>query len=315
MNVFSSPAFLRALDTACFDGHGVIEVVEAAGHPVQTLVTSAGPCVDHLFIDFFEPTLDHPAARSIKSIPRLAHRSVPASDWAGARGEHTQPSPYVAWRTFGDWAAFEAHVGRQRAKLLADTRRQTRRLEKELGPVRVATDHDAAVFDRCVALKSQQYQRTGARDLFSDQRNVELLRRLAADGLATTEALWAGDTLVAAHIGMRHEGRYSWWFPAYEPDYERFSPGRVLLVALLKDSYDRGDTEFDFLLGDEEYKWHFATDVRLVDSVGSPSLSLRLDRMMKQAGQRFPRARNEAKKVRARVRARRANRSRTRSTP
>lgn len=308
MNVFSSPGYLRALDASCFDGRGTIEVVAAAGHAVQTLVTSDGPCVDHLFMDFFEPVLDRPATRAVGSIPRLASRAVPASEWAATRSEHTEPSPFVNWRQFTSWEEFEAHVGKLRAKLLADGRRQTRRIEKELGPVRIETDHDPVAFDRCIALKSAQYQRTGARDLFADQRHVDLLRRLVADGIATTEALWAGDTLVAAHIGMRHDGRYSWWFPAYETDYDRFSPGRVLLVALLKDSYDQGDAEFDFLLGDEEYKWHFATDVRLVDSVGSPSLSLRLHRLMKQAGHRFPRARDEAKKIRTHIRARRAAR-------
>ena len=308
MNVFSSPAYLRALDDTCFDGTGTIEVVAAGEHAVRTLVTGDGPCVEHLFIDFFEPVDERPATRSVRSIPRLATRSVPAAQWTEARGEHTEPSPYVSWSQFADWSGFEAHVGRLRAKLLADGRRQTRRLEKELGPVRIETTHDPFAFERCIALKSEQYRRTGARDLFAAERHVALLRRLVADGLATTEALWAGDTLVAAHIGMRHDGRYSWWFPAYEPEHDRFSPGRVLLVALLKDSFERGDTEFDFLLGDEEYKWHFATDVRLVDSVGSPSLSLRLHRLMKQAGSRFPRARDEAKKVRSHIRARRAAR-------
>jgi CelD/BcsL family acetyltransferase involved in cellulose biosynthesis len=233
---------------------------------------------------------------------------VAATEWASARGEHTEPSPFVDWRRFGEWSGFEAHVGQQRAKLLADGRRQTRRLEKELGPVRLSVENDPGVFDQCLAWKSAQYRRTGARDLFADERHVALLRRLVADGIATTESLWAGETLVAAHIGMLHEGRYSWWFPAYDPEHDRFSPGRLLLVALMQSSFERGDAEFDLLLGDEEYKWHFATDVRLVDSVGSPSLSQRIQRLSKRAAHRFPRAGIEAKKIRGRIRARRTAR-------
>ena len=308
MNVFSSPEYLRALDASCFDGTGVIEVVAAGENSVQTLVTSAGPCVDHLFIDFLEPAPGGRGQRRVSSIPRFSRRAVAASEWASARGEHTEPSPFVDWRRFGSWTEFEAHVGRQRAKLLADGRRQTRRLEQELGPVRLSVDHDPRVFDQCLVWKSAQYRRTGARDLFADERHVALLRRLVADGIATTESLWAGETLVAAHIGMLHEGRYSWWFPAYDPEHDRFSPGRLLLVALLQSSFERGDAEFDLLLGDEEYKWHFATDVRLVDSVGSPSVSQRMQRLSKRAAHRFPRAGIEAKKIRGRIRARRTAR-------
>ena len=308
MNVFSSPQYLRALDATCFEGAGAIEVVAAGEHSVQTLVTRAGPCVRHQFIDFFEPAMGERAQRTVSSIPRFSSRSVAASEWASARGEHTEPSPFVDWRKFGAWSEFEAHVGRQRAKLLADGRRQTRRLEKELGPVRLDVDHDPAVFDQCIAWKSAQYLRTGAWDLFADERHVAMLRRLVADGIATTESLWAGETMVAAHIGMLHEGRYSWWFPAYDPEHDRFSPGRLLLVALLQSSFERGDDEFDLLLGDEEYKWHFATDVRLVDSVGSPSLSQRVQRLSKRAAHRFPRAGIEAKKIRGRIRARRTAR-------
>ena len=304
VNVFSSPRYLRALDASCFDGAGVIEVVAADEHTIQTLVTKAGPCVDHLFIDFFEPAPKERGRHTVSSIPRFSSRSVAASEWASARGDHTEPSPFVDWRRFGEWSAFEAHVGQQRAKLIADGRRQTRRLEKELGAVRLSVDHDTAVFDQCIAWKSAQYQRSGARDLFADARHIALLRRLVDDDVATTESLWAGETLVAAHIGMRHDGRYSWWFPAYAPEHDRFSPGRLLLMALLRSSFERGDDEFDLLLGEEDYKWHVATDVRLVDSVGSVSLSQRVQRLRHQAAHRFPRAGAAAKRIRRRFRAR-----------
>ena len=76
--------------------------------------------------------------------------------------------------------------------------------------------------------------------------------------------------------------------PPTTPSTTASRPGRLLLVALLQSSFERGDAEFDLLLGDEEYKWHFATDVRLVDSVGSPSVSQRMQRLSKRAAHRFP---------------------------
>jgi CelD/BcsL family acetyltransferase involved in cellulose biosynthesis len=49
-----------------------------------------------------------------------------------------------------------------------------------------------------------------------------------------------------------------------------------MLLELMRESYSRHHAEFDFLIGDEGYKWHFATHNRAVGPMGNPPWSLRL---------------------------------------
>ncbi|HEX4964108.1 MAG TPA: GNAT family N-acetyltransferase [Thermoanaerobaculia bacterium] len=119
------------------------------------------------------------------------------------------------------------------SQLIKDTGRRRRRLEREIGPLRfepVVTD--AAVLRQLMRWKSAQYLRTDKPDRFAVPWIVELLERL--HGLRTESfagilsALWAGDALVAAHLGMRWRHVWHWWFPTYDRKYARYSPGVVL---------------------------------------------------------------------------------------
>jgi CelD/BcsL family acetyltransferase involved in cellulose biosynthesis len=79
------------------------------------------------------------------------------------------------------------------------------------------------------------------------------------------------------------EGRFYYWIPAYDPEFNVLSPGRLMLHFMLRECYDRGGREFDFLVGDEDYKWHYATHVRRVSPLGRPPLVLQVRRGAKRA--------------------------------
>ena len=49
---------------------------------------------------------------------------------------------------------------------------------------------------------------------------------------------------------------------AYEPDVAEASPGIVLVSSLVADAIDRGHTRFDFLKGDEIYKFRMGAHER-----------------------------------------------------
>src|SRR5207247_3960145 len=42
---------------------------------------------------------------------------------------------------------------------------------------------------------------------------------------------------------------------------------------ILRESHVRGYAEFDFLIGGELYKWHYATQTRVIGPLGTPPLS------------------------------------------
>jgi CelD/BcsL family acetyltransferase involved in cellulose biosynthesis len=168
-----------------------------------------------------------------------------------------QPSPFVD--ISGGMDGYLARASRSGKDNLAQARRHTRRAERDLGPVRfVANSDDPAVLDAVVALKRQQYRATGARDYFADNGHVRLLEKLrnedSADFAGVLSAVYAGPHLLAAHFGLRSGPVLHWWFPVYDPEFSRLSPGWLLLKALIEAGPDLGFERIDLGRGEDEYK-------------------------------------------------------------
>jgi CelD/BcsL family acetyltransferase involved in cellulose biosynthesis len=71
----------------------------------------------------------------------------------------------------------------------------------------------------------------------------------------------------AAWYGWRLGGRYSYYNSGLDPSYSSLRLGWVLLAAVIESAFDEGASEFDFLLGNESYKYRFADDERTVSDV------------------------------------------------
>ena len=280
MSVFSTTAYLETLAELGFPGRAAaVEVCRVEGVALRLLVLDGHEVVTTApYYDFPLP-LETPwtgPARPLRYVPRtvLQTTTVEARP-APSPGRH--PSPYVDWSAFAGHAAFEAMVTGRIGNLLPDSRRRLRKLERDLGPLRFEFDDPRPeAFDACVRWKSAQYRETGVEDLFARPENVELFRRLRRRGVVVLSSLSAGETLVATHLGGLADGRHSWWVPSYDPALAKYSPGRLMLHEILRESHARGHREFDFLIGDEAYKFHYATHSRLIGPLGTPPLGERV---------------------------------------
>jgi CelD/BcsL family acetyltransferase involved in cellulose biosynthesis len=67
---------------------------------------------------------------------------------------------------------------------------------------------------------------------------------------------------VAYHLGFESGGKFTWYKPAFDVAYWDYSPGEVLIKALLEYVASRELEEFDFTTGDEAFKGRFANRVR-----------------------------------------------------
>jgi CelD/BcsL family acetyltransferase involved in cellulose biosynthesis/ubiquinone/menaquinone biosynthesis C-methylase UbiE len=138
-----------------------------------------------------------------------------------------------------------------------------RRLERKLGPLRFEPDcHDTVLLDTLLRWKSAQYQRTGVPDRFADGgRPGHILRLIHAESGAgfagMLSALWAGETLLALHFGMRSDRVLHYWFPAYDPTFAWTSPGTLLLVRLAAEAAKMGLRTLDLGKGRAPYKERF----------------------------------------------------------
>jgi CelD/BcsL family acetyltransferase involved in cellulose biosynthesis len=99
----------------------------------------------------------------------------------------------------------------------------------------------------------------------------------------------------AAWYGWRLGDRYSFFNGGFDPRWSRQSPGFVLMAKVIESAFQEGAREFDFLLGDEGYKYRYADsskqvhDVTLARAVPHPAAAAaRADYTARNLGRRIP---------------------------
>lgn len=290
MNFFSSQEFLSVIADVFYPGREYeIGLAEAGGRRFRTLILKRpNEVVGQVpFLDFFEEIADFESApaKRAKGLVPVSTRFVSADTWRDeALSEHFTPAPQVRWDQFESFDAFRAYVKTRSPFPFSVSKRKLRKLGREMGDVAFRFhDPNPEVLEQCMRWKSAQYQRTGLWDLFASQKNAKLFRELNRRGLLTTTTLSAGGSLVGVHVGVVHEARFYSWLPAYEPQLHQYSPGTLLFDYMLEESFKRQHRVFDFLIGDESYKWNYATDAHVIAPCGVPRLAQRIYQPVRDA--------------------------------
>ena len=167
------------------------------------------------------------------------------------------PSPYMDLSR-----GFEAFCEERRAAGgtdLPQARRKRKKAEIQLGPLRFVTHTtDSDVFAALARWKGEQYVRTGLANLFETPWIVALLESIrgaqGAQFSGMLSALYFGDRLAAAHLGMRSGKVLHAWFPAYDPELSRYSPGTILFCEMAKAAAELGIHRIDLGKGPEAFK-------------------------------------------------------------
>lgn len=180
------------------------------------------------------------------------------------------------------------------AKKFKNWRRLEHKLEREVGPLRVAApDRTGAAFDQLIAWKRAQLFRTGLHDFLGPEWSRRLMRRLFQTdgefaGLMIT--LWAGDRLVAGHVGVREGETYHPWLAACDPTLADYSPGQAFLWRAIAAMPELGLRRYDLGVGHDHYKRPYASAQHQVIEglavAGSPlgRLSAGMDHVVLAAG-------------------------------
>jgi CelD/BcsL family acetyltransferase involved in cellulose biosynthesis len=165
--------------------------------------------------------------------------------------------------------AFWEDMRRNDKKFTSDTERRERKLIREYGSVRFVfseNDSDHALRE-LVANKRAQYYRTGFSDVLSKRQTQNILHALyrtrdeQCSGVMST--LYAGNTWVASHFGLRCGSTLHYWFPVYNPILKAFAPGRILLKQIIQSSQANGLKCIDRGAGDSVAKRDLSTSQHL----------------------------------------------------
>ena len=155
------------------------------------------------------------------------------------------------------WEGYLAGLsGKDRHEL----RRKLRRAEAGRPRVEVARTPAAmaALMDDFVALHRRS--KVGKARFMDEPMEVfyrELGRELADAGLAALWMLWLEDRPAAALFCLEQAGAVSLYNSGFDPEARAMSPGVVLIARTIEDAIARGFRRYDFLRGEEPYKYGF----------------------------------------------------------
>jgi CelD/BcsL family acetyltransferase involved in cellulose biosynthesis len=271
-NAFLSPGFAVAVDRARSDAR--VAIIQEAGQTVGFFAfqqgrsrvarpIGAGICDRQAVV--------HAPQSGVNVVGLLAASGISVWEFdhlvacqLEVAGSHTRavPSPIIDVSQ-----GYERYLTeRQRAskKIVKSTLAKHRRMELEVGPTRFDFDsRDRDAFELMIRWKSAQYRRTGRRDRFGVDWIEYVVRDLfeqSAEGcLGTLSVLWTAEKVAAVHFGLRADSMLSCWFPAYEPELARYSPGLFLHLKMAEGAAANGLRQLDLGKGGEEYKQSLKT--------------------------------------------------------
>jgi CelD/BcsL family acetyltransferase involved in cellulose biosynthesis len=199
-----------------------------------------------------------PGARlSLDSLPIEAAQPIVAG--LRAAGTDFEMMQHEAAAVLALPASTEAWLASLSKKERHEVRRKVRRFTAAVGTpqLRRGTSGDLAIF-AAMHRKAQ-----GEKGGFMDDAMERWFAALIDDVGATLDLLSGEDGVpLAAAIGFEEKDAYYLYNSAYEPAASDVSPGVVLLTELVARAIAEERTVFDFLKGDEPYKFNLGAEPR-----------------------------------------------------
>lgn len=120
--------------------------------------------------------------------------------------------------------------------------------------------------DEIVDLSARRQKTDGHRSPFLNHPDQEFLREvlpLMGDrGMLRISEVRIGNSLGGFALAFCWQRTMYDWNTQYDPGYATYSLGRIALVHLAKRAFEEGYAEFDFMRGEEEYKFQWTSLAR-----------------------------------------------------
>jgi len=189
--------------------------------------------------------------------------------WTEACGGQWQQRPWKVCphiKLSGDFAAYLQSISanhranfRRRQRKLQDSCKVT--MEIATTPAQVEKD-----FDTLFALHQKRWTQREGTSAFNNERSRRFHRRVATtmaeNGVARIFSLQCENKTVAALYCFLYDNRLMYYQAGFDIDYENQSVGLILMGMVLQYCFEQGYKEFDFLRGQEEYKFHWTKQTR-----------------------------------------------------
>jgi CelD/BcsL family acetyltransferase involved in cellulose biosynthesis len=220
-------------------------------------------------------------------------------------------SPSAVMDLSNGYDAYMKQDGRSSRRLVKSIMQKRRKLEREHGEITFSFDTPCeATLDLLMRFKSDQYRRSGRSDRFAKKWIRDLVKNLYEtkndDFSGVLSVLYVRGEPISFHFGIRTADTLALWFPSYDPDFHKYSPGLQMFLEIAQAAPEHGLKTLDLGKGEEEFKQSLKSYDRMVATgrIEFPSATAylhRLHRVPVQGVEHFvlshPRARVAARKT------------------
>lgn len=217
-------------------------------------LASSGPCAG-VPLDWYN---------LLDSSPTLPALKEEARKRGCAYHEETyRPTPRISLE-----GGFDAYLARIDKKQRHEIRRKMRRAAESAVPVRFYVVEDASTLDsETEAFLDLMAHDTNKANFLTPAMRTHIagvIRTAAQQGYLWLAFLTIGDKKAAAALNFDYADKLWGYNSGVSREYMELSPGWVLLTHQLEWACEHGRYEFDFMRGDEDYKYRFGGVNRFV---------------------------------------------------
>jgi CelD/BcsL family acetyltransferase involved in cellulose biosynthesis len=203
----------------------------------------------------------------LRPIPAVSPTVTMLPSLAGAAGLACRVEREERCPVIGLADSWEGYLATLPGKDRHELRRKLRRAETARPRVEVARS-PAAIADRMDTFLDLHKKSRVGKARFMDDRMERFFRdvgaAMAGAGWAALWLLWLEEQPAAALFNFEYAGSVGVYNSGFDPAARALSPGVVLVARTIEDAIARGFRRYDFLRGEESYKYGFgavATDV------------------------------------------------------
>jgi CelD/BcsL family acetyltransferase involved in cellulose biosynthesis len=174
---------------------------------------------------------------------------------------------------------FDDYLGRFDAKQRYNLRSRTKKLYEQYGFRYVLCEGDETEHLRHLfALHRRRAAQKRIESTFLDARiqafHQALAPRIREQGWLSLRSLRREQEVIAASYNFEIAGRVFSYQKGFDPAWDRYGPGNVLMCELLREAFEKKRCEYNFLQGDEAYKSVWTQDFRTLSHVNIYNHSL-----------------------------------------
>lgn len=166
------------------------------------------------------------------------------------------------------WDSF--YAARRSKSTRQDLRRRKRRLDEKGSLTFRRYEKSEAVehiFPQLFSVYNKRWENKNLSISFTGKLEGSFYRDVAADlariGKLHLLTMELDGKVIAFTLSAFHGSQFTWLITAYDPEFDRFFPGELILTQLLEEVIRSGRfNEFDFTRGDEPYKFKWTDDKR-----------------------------------------------------